>query len=55
MDLLSGDGVVEFQDIGRAGNILHRRGGRGDFREAVRLSHTRDRLPGDGRWMPDGF
>jgi len=42
-------------DIGRAGNILHRRGGRGDFQEAGRLSRTEDRLPGMADGLPDGF
>ena len=55
IDLFSGDGVVEFQILGvqeissiagEAGEIL---------KEAGRLSRTEDRLPGDGRWMPDGF
>src|SRR5258708_39466942 len=42
-------------EIGRAENILHRPGARGDFQEAGRLSRTEDRLPADDRWMPDGF
>jgi len=51
IDFCSG-GILE---IGRAGNILRRRGGRGDFQEAGRTIRTEDRLPADGRWMPDGF
>jgi len=42
-----GGGILE---IARAGNILHRPGGGGDFQEAGRLSRTEDRLQG----MADG-